>query len=140
MKYTKIKPTTTGWYWCRASLDGEPNGVEFICRIERSATVSSCGAVKEGGLIAFWMTSPGHAGSVMEKEWSSEVEWAGPMFPPSDGEDLRHFTLCLDEACGDHDHYSASVAAITTYASKIVKTDPVAAVLLSRYTTNAENQ
>ena len=77
LAYTLDKPTEPGWYWCHNPVES----AEFICRIDRSATITPTG-VEDAGLVCAWMTAPGSAGTLHESEWAPYVEWCGPLTPP----------------------------------------------------------
>lgn len=79
--YTRNKPTEPGWYWCRNIGYSE---VALICRVDRSMNIEANGKVTPAGLCASWMTQPGKAGLLFERDWSPDVEWAGPIFPPGE--------------------------------------------------------
>lgn len=76
-KYTTLKPTEPGWYWCYNPIDNS----EFICRIDRSGTITESGAT-ESGLVCSWMTAPGEAGLRHESEWAESTQWCGPIHTP----------------------------------------------------------
>lgn len=72
--FTTNKPTEPGWYWCYNPVTHS----EFICRIERSGTITENG-VYENGLVCSWMIAPGKAGLSHESEWAPTTQWCGPI-------------------------------------------------------------
>ncbi len=86
--FTKSKPTEPGWYWCRNQGDRLGEVWEAIALIEKSGTITSKG-VKPDGLVMIWIAAPGEAGVMHERDWSEDVEFAGPIERPTNTTSFR---------------------------------------------------
>lgn len=79
MRWTREKPNAPGWYWCRGpGDDGEQ--WEAIVRVDEYVDPDELGCS--------WLTSPTTAGLVMRPNWQNDVEWAGPIDPPIESDEI----------------------------------------------------
>ena len=81
LRYTTTKPTEPGWYWCRNAVDWPGRLWEAIVYVARGGTIGFEGVAPDG-LVASWISSPGHVGILHECEWADDCEWAGPICRP----------------------------------------------------------
>jgi hypothetical protein len=68
-QWTSKIPTETGWYWCKNVGDVTPVWVAIVHYDARTKVCS-------------WMSAPGEAGLMHEKDFSPETQWAGPLHYP----------------------------------------------------------
>lgn len=86
LHYTCEPPTQPGWYWCRNQGDRPGEMWEAIVNVYRNEAYD---LHNPRGLCAAWMSKPGEISVLRMQQWSSEVEWAGPISPPNNSDTFR---------------------------------------------------
>ena len=88
LTFVKTRPTEPGWYWVRNEGDQPGEVWEAIALVQQHGALTPHGMMPDG-LVMSWMAAPGEVGIMHEREWSDDVEFAGPIERPSNTTSFR---------------------------------------------------
>jgi hypothetical protein len=81
-KYSKQRPTKSGWYWVIRRNVEEQIIWEAVVRIDIIWADKS-------KIWCSWLTGPGKAAILPVEEWSDDLWWAGPIEAPTAPKELQ---------------------------------------------------